>query len=361
MAKSMSLADELEDFFEETNEVIVTEPLRFKASLGIGEKAYGLLRAKENLSTFAGALGMGGTAAGIASSGAVASTFFAGSGFMASTLSVIGLGATAVTPVGWILAASVISGGAYLGVTNLLERSKDNGLVIVPKYINTPLDVIAVALIELMLPVSLKIAHADGEMQSSERQKIQEFFCEEWGYCPGFVSRLIDEYQHQIDAVSYSALAESLAAYCSDSKDCDREAIMTGFVSHLHHIVEADGIISDEEKAEMEELSRLLVVEAELAGGSAALSFAIESASEGLKKSALLATSVTKSTGEILNTGLSTSKKYIDEVGKPSLNKSAEWAESGLETGKQLATELGTSASSTAKNVWRKLTNKTKN
>ena len=41
----MSLADELDDFFEESDEVLVQEPLKFKAMLGIGERAYGLLRA----------------------------------------------------------------------------------------------------------------------------------------------------------------------------------------------------------------------------------------------------------------------------------------------------------------------------
>ena len=98
---------------------------------------------------------VGATASTVAASSAVASTFFASSGFMASTLSAIGLGATAVTPVGWVIAAGVISGGAYVGVSRMFEKSKDSGLVVVPKYINTPLDVIAVALIELMLPVSL--------------------------------------------------------------------------------------------------------------------------------------------------------------------------------------------------------------
>lgn len=77
---------------------------------------------------------------------------------------------------GWVIAAGVLSGGAYVGVTRLLERSKDNGLIIVPKYINTPLDVIAVALIELMLPVSLKIANAGGGIQQSELTAIRNFF-----------------------------------------------------------------------------------------------------------------------------------------------------------------------------------------
>lgn len=87
----MSLAEDLDEFFADSDEVIVQEPLKFKAQLGIGEKAYGLLRAREKMGTFSQAIGIGAGASTIAGSSVVASTFFASSGFMASALSTIGL------------------------------------------------------------------------------------------------------------------------------------------------------------------------------------------------------------------------------------------------------------------------------
>jgi uncharacterized tellurite resistance protein B-like protein len=282
----MSLNEELDDFFSASKETVVREPLKFKAALGIGDRVYGLLRAREHMTTFTEAIGIGTTAAGVASSSVVAGTFFASSGFVASTLSAIGLGATAVTPIGWVIAAGVISSGAYAGVTHLMERSKDNGLIVIPKYINTPLDVIAVALIELMLPVSLKIAHADGEMHEAEDRAIHDFYTEEWGYCSVFVTRLIAEYRDQLDAVSYSAITDSLVKYCTDSKDCDKEAIMTTFMAHLRRVVEADGVIDEAERVEIDYLSTLLIAKSENSGGSVSVSNAIRAASQGIDYSA---------------------------------------------------------------------------
>jgi uncharacterized tellurite resistance protein B-like protein len=282
MVKPMSLNEELNKFFSESKKVVVREPLKFKASLGIGDRAYRRLRTREHMTTFTEVVGIATTAVGLARSGWIATTFFASKGFTASTLSAFGLGATAVTPVGWVIAAVVVSSTAYVGVTHLLERSKDNGLIVVPKYINTPLDIIAVALIELMLPVSLKIAHADGSMHESENRAIHDFYTDEWGYCSEFITRLIAEYQDQLDSVSYSTIADSLAAYCAGSKDCDKEAIMAAFMAHLRHVIEADGVIHESERAEINYLSDILIKKSEKAGGSVSVSNAIRAASQGL-------------------------------------------------------------------------------
>ena len=376
----MSLAEDLDEFFADSDEVIVQEPLKFKAQLGIGEKAYGLLRAREKMGTFSQAIGIGAGASTIAGSSVVASTFFASSGFMASALSTIGLGATAVTPVGWVIAAGVLSGGAYVGVTRLLERSKDNGLIIVPKYINTPLDVIAVALIELMLPVSLKIANAGGGIQQSELTAIRNFFSDEWGYSPGFVDRLIEEYQDQIDAVSYSNLAESLGNYCAESKDCDREAIMAGFLAHLRTVVEADGIVDDEEKAQLDQLTKLLIMESEKTGGNRTITAALVAASRGLNESKQAAAQMASAARKAAAEGVSKGTSYIIESGRVTAEKStklfdefsdseaakalkdhstkvarksSEIASVGLEAGTKYASEAGKLTTKKAKDLWK--------
>lgn len=349
----MSLAEDLDDFFADSDEVVVNEPLKFKAKLGIGDRAYGLLRAREKMTTFSEAIGIGATASSVAASGTVASTFFASSGFMASTLSTIGLGAAAATPIGWVIAAGVISGGAYLGVSNVFEKSKDNGLVVVPKYINTPLDVIAVALIELMLPVSLKIAHADGGMKPSEQRAIQNFFCDDWGYNPGFVSRLISEYRHQIDGVSYSRLATSLGTYCAESKDCDKQAIMTGFIEHLREVIEADNVIHEQEKAQLDYLTGLLIDESEKAGGSTAVTDALNAASNGLSQTRRVVWDMASSAGDAAITGLSTGANFLNESSKAGAGKSAELASTGFQSGSKFARNAGELTVKRAKSFWR--------
>ena len=336
----MSLTDDLDDFFADGDEVIVTEPLKFKEKLGIGERAYALLRAREHMATFSEALGIGATASTVAASGTVAGTFFASSGFMASTLSTIGLGATAVTPVGWVIAAGVISGGAYMGVSHLFEKTKDNGLIVVPKYINTPLDVIAVALIELMLPVSLKIANADGKIQESELNTIHIYFSGEWGYSSGFVSRLIDEYRDQTDAVSYSELAKSLGTYCSESKDCEKQAIMTAFIEHLREIIEADGVIDQQEREQLDYFTRLLINESEKTGGSSVISDALNTASRGLSQSTKVTSDIVKSAGGVAAKGFKTLMAGASEIA----SNTGELASDGLGGGIKLVKGTGNAA-----------------
>jgi hypothetical protein len=254
----MSLESDLEELFADENEVIVNEPLKFKAKLGIGEKAYKLLKAREQLRTFSEALGVGGTAAYVAGSTLVAGTFFAKKGMIASALSAVGLGAAAATPIGWVLAAGVVSGVAYMGVSRFFEFSRDKALIIVPKYIKTPLDVIALALIELMLPVSLKIARASGEISNPGRRAILEFYSHEWGYSAAFVSRMIEEYERNLDKVSFARLAQSLNEYCAVNEDCEHDTIVNDLIVHLREVVEAGGLIHEQELRQLEYLSGIL-------------------------------------------------------------------------------------------------------
>jgi uncharacterized tellurite resistance protein B-like protein len=254
----MSLSGALEAFFANGKETMVSEPIKFKARLGIGEKAFKLLRAREHLTTFTEALGVGAVASTAATSTVVATSFFAPTGMVASALSFVGLGTAAVTPVGWALAAGVLSSAAYVGVSRFFERSKDSHLIVVPKFINTPLEVIALALIELMLPVSLKIAKADGAIVESERKTMLDFYHREWGYSEAFLLEVMAEFEGILDTVSYTSLARSLGEYCAQSKDCDPETILADFLAHLMAVVEADGTVTDKELGELALLKELL-------------------------------------------------------------------------------------------------------
>lgn len=93
--------------FSEVTQVIA-EQLRFKAKLAIGENAYTTLKLKNKLADFWEISGAVGTGAAVAQSTVIASTFFAPGGLVG----LLGLG-TAVTPIGWVIGAAVISGGRY--------------------------------------------------------------------------------------------------------------------------------------------------------------------------------------------------------------------------------------------------------
>jgi hypothetical protein len=71
----MSLQSDLEELFSDEQESIVQEPLRFKAKLGIGERAFAMIRAREHMTTLTEALGIGAAASTAAGSTVVATTF----------------------------------------------------------------------------------------------------------------------------------------------------------------------------------------------------------------------------------------------------------------------------------------------
>ena len=276
----MSLASEMEAYFDATKAPVLRDSLAFKAKLGIGERAYAALRKRENLTTISEAVGVGTLASSAAASGVVATTFFsASSGVIGSALSVIGLGAAATTPVGWVVAAGVLAGGSYLGVSRILERPKDTGLIVIPKYINTPLDTIAVALVELVLPLSLKVADAGG-CGSSERAVIVRHFATEWGYDEGFITNLADTYDQELSAVNTARLVQALIHYVKESPDCDQEAVLNDFIQLLHDVIEADGVVEEKELLMMQYVTDLISVEAKSEGISAAVIKSVSVASD---------------------------------------------------------------------------------
>jgi len=282
----MSLEDDLKMLSTDDPQIIISEPIRFKEKLGIGERAYALLRMREHLTTFTEAMGIGATVSTAAGSSVVAGTFFAKGGMLASGLSAIGFVPVAATPIGWVLAAGLASGATYIGISRFFERSKDAHLIIIPKYINTPLDVIALALIELMLPLSLKVALVDGEIASQERKAIIDFYHGQWGYSDAFITRLTEETEDKLEAVSFTKLTQSLKSYCEQSPDCDRSAIRNLLVAHLAEIVEADGVIHENEQRLLNHIASLLPEEKEENSIGQSLAAARNTFSSGLEKSA---------------------------------------------------------------------------
>lgn len=315
----MSLANDLDDLFGDGEETIINEPLRFKAKLGIGERAFGLLRAREHLTTFTEALKVGGMAS--AATGAI----LAPTGFLAT----LGL---AASPIGWVLAAGVFSGAAYVGASRFFERSKDAHLIVIPKYINTPLDIIAVALMEMMLPVSLKVANSDKVICEQERAVILDYYVGQWGYNPLFLNRMITDYEEDLDSVSFAALASSLEEYCRSNPDCDPKIIMGGFLTHITEVVEANGEVGGKELEQLHYLTQLITKAAE----NSQIERALQAAKSGVSKSAEITSGVASagvnSAGKLLKTGIEKSSPYAE--------KASSAAAQGLSTTTDLAGKL---------------------
>lgn len=233
-------------------ENIIDEPLKFKYKLDIGENAYRTLRLKNTFIKAWDAAGVASTTAGLATSSTIATTFFAPSGLTGF----FGL-ATASTPVGWVIAAGVIGGGAWLGITYYFEKSTDKRTKVIPDFINTPLDVLALGLFDLSTPLALKVADIDGHIDDTELELISSFFINEWGYNEEFVHEGLKFNKKHIDNYRLKEIAQNLADLQKENPDCNYSSMTENIISFLETIMEADGIIDEREEMAIEQVKRI--------------------------------------------------------------------------------------------------------
>ncbi len=230
----MNNKDQVSGF--EDIESIVSAPLNFKAKLAIGGDAYTALKVKNAVVQAWDVAGVATTAAVVAKSSVVASTFFAPTGFLAA----LGIG-TAVTPVGWVIAAGVVTGGAWYGITRHLKSATRSRVTVVPNFINTPLDVLALGLFDLLAPLAMKVAEVDGRIETSRRQLIRDYFVKEWGYDPKFVVAGTNYIESTLEEVSIAQLAQTLADFAAENRDCNFTLMAREILGFLRNTVEVDG------------------------------------------------------------------------------------------------------------------------
>lgn len=230
-------------------EEIISDTLRFKARLAIGEDAYTSIRIKKKaVELFHGAAAAGTFVIG-AKSATVASTFFAPTGVLAF----FGIG-TAATPVGWLIAAGILGGGGLIGVSRYIKKSSGSRVTSIPDFINTPIDLLALSLFELIAPLVIKVAATDGEIDPAEREAISSHFIEDWGFDPRFVQKGMAEAERRLPEFSVEALAQALAEFKKCNKDCNYEEMSRELIKFLREITAADGRIDKREEAAIEEI-----------------------------------------------------------------------------------------------------------
>ncbi|WP_082536613.1 MULTISPECIES: TerB family tellurite resistance protein [unclassified Roseateles] len=219
---------------------VVAEPLRFKAKLAIGENAYASLRMINRTREIWDVLGAAGAGAALAKAGA------------------LGLGAAA-TPVGWVAVAALASGGACYGLYRWLGDTKGSRVIEIPKFLNTPLDTLGLALFDLIAPLALRLAAVDGRIESAERQALVQHLVDDWGLDEGFVTQAIEKIEPGVMQGSVEEMAAELSAFLHANPDCNHKAIATDLGQFLRKLLEAGGPLSEaEEVALAASLARLL-------------------------------------------------------------------------------------------------------
>jgi hypothetical protein len=222
---------------------VLTNDLKFKAKLDIGEDAYTSLKIKKYLLDAVDAGNGAITGAAIAKSSLVAGSFFAPTGILGA----IGIGA-AVTPIGWAIAAGTLGAGLSVIIGKKIVRGNSSRVTVIPEFINTPLDLLAVGLFDMIASLGLKIASIDGKVDASELTVATNYFVKEWGYSEEFVMQGINRILEDIDQHSIHDIATKLAEFKKSNPDCNYDSMSAEILLFLDRIIEADLIIDEREQ-----------------------------------------------------------------------------------------------------------------
>jgi uncharacterized tellurite resistance protein B-like protein len=234
---------------------VVADSLRFRQKLAIGEDAYTSLRLGKTLAQIWDVGGVAATGAQIAAMPAVAAKFFTNGGILAA----LGIGSTAaVTPIGWIIAASVVTGGAYYGVTRLFRSYSGTRVEVIPKFINTPIDLLAASLLDLIASLSIKVALMDGVFTEDERSVVRDHFVGQWGYDPTYVDQALTVIEENIEKSSLTQMIESFSAFALANPDCNFAMMRKELVVFLTEVALADGRLDEREEMAIERVERMM-------------------------------------------------------------------------------------------------------
>lgn len=241
---------------------VIAEPLRFKARLAIGENAYKSLRMINRTREIWDVLGAAGGGAALAKAAA------------------LGLGAAA-TPVGWVAIAALASGGACYGLYRWLGDTRGSRVIEIPKFLNTPLDTLGLALFDLIAPLALRLAAVDGRIEAAEREALIRHLVDDWGLDADFVTRAVAQIEPGVARGSVEEMAGELSSFLHANPDCNHKAIAADLGQFLRRLLEAGGPLSDAEEQALAAALALLAQQPETA-----LSKAWDSARTGAGKAA---------------------------------------------------------------------------
>ena len=121
----------------------------------------------------------------------------------------------------------------------------DGRTVVIPVWLNTPLDKLARALFDFFAPLGLRVAALDGRISKSERQFIESYFVSEWGYYPEFVRKALPDRERNLENLCDIELVNNMIDYKIGNPDCDYNAMTKELIDFLKEVTRANGELQD--------------------------------------------------------------------------------------------------------------------
>lgn len=239
----MSIEDELAAFFNEEPERVVADSQQFRLKLGIGVDAYKTLSKICDLSP-------------MLSGGAMAS----GAGFLglqgtAGAFAFIGFGST---PIGWVALAGVAGAGVFYGGSQLLKKARKGAVQEIPKYLNSPIDVIASSILSFIAPIAFKLAKLDGVVSQAEREFVSQYFVNEWGFDEKYVNSQLDTLIDSADEIDFDKVSNKINELVT-SGDVNKDELIKQVVELSEKLCQIDQSEHDETEVQLQALKQALM------------------------------------------------------------------------------------------------------
>ena len=301
-------------------EQVIAHPLTFKYKLAIGEDAFTSMRLQKHLGKVWDVVGAAGTAGAAAKSSLVANAFFGKAGLMA----VMG---GASTPLGWVLAASVVGGGAWFALTKVLRAETDKRVDIIPKFINTPLDILAIRLFELMVPLALQmealgVPNGQGTstgLQSSSRHLVHNYLVGEWGYDSKFIDHAMPILHANMAHTDVLHTARQLAYYEKQNPDCNYSIMRDDLLTMMRAVAESVGPINRQQQdllSAVEGVFSEVAKDNTLNKGLASLKGLADTVASGAVGASDTVSQTVNQLGKVAETAAGTAKDLGSDIGK---------------------------------------------
>ncbi|MFN8684223.1 TerB family tellurite resistance protein [Paracoccus sp. P2] len=236
---------------------VVANDVKFKARLGIGDDAYTSLKVVKGFRNLLDVSGAAASGAAAAKSSLVATTFFGKTGF-AAVWAALPLTAQVTTPIVVVAAAAVATGGACYGVARLFRGYSQSRVDTVPRFLNTPLDLLGTSILDLMGALSLKVAAIDGHVDTREVQVVRDYFVEDWGYDPDYVDHALAVLSANDDKSRLTDMTRALAEFVHGNPDCKFGILQQEIKRLLTEVAEADGRLDEREEMAIDRVIRSL-------------------------------------------------------------------------------------------------------
>lgn len=239
---------------------VIANEDQFKRRLAIGANVDATRRLGKELWRFKGAAGAAKAGVAIAQTSVVAGMVAPTATLTGSPLVWLGLVAP-VTPIGWVIAAGLLAGGAYYGVSRWLASSPDDAGDVIPKFLKSDLDVLGMTLLDMHAALALRLAAADGKIDRRERKVIRDHFQQQWGYDPVYLKFALPKIE--ADALAGEEALEQvvarLAAFQRKCQDCAQDVMDRELLALLKDVAAADGVDAPEEQQALATIEQSLV------------------------------------------------------------------------------------------------------